>query len=885
MGAGGSKDKAGSKLQGAALEKGTGKKAGQAPTSLDAIAAKTARVSPEPTTTATGVPSAKTARVSPEPTGTAESNEAVPSTARRKSQDLLAAASSNNLLAPPKPGAADPSSSSTATTALSADKSPRGSDASESQRRIAPLSPASSGREKESLGSSDPEATPSSLKRDPERRNSWDRAKGFISGAISHVRKSSKETKKDGDSASPSSIESNKGPVPIQVTPAVSSEENSRRPAPVKTNLGDEDGFWRMDSTRSMDSGFGPDSPLLPSTNLRYRIEPMLAFGGERGKLEQLGDEVVYPATPGLDLQLVAINETPVRRRTLPGTAEIKHMASSPACLVLHRWDGQFTIYKPNGQIADLDLNGSGNVKALAVGMNGNSIGAIVEDPPQSGVRYIAISVKGGDGKYGEFQRSPKLPTKTTQITLSRAGVAVCICDQVATFWSPRAGDDFVDFEWSSDITAVAFFENDDPLFKKSVGERAGRIILGCSDVLEVKSDYTLASTHLTGKVSKLVVLKDAVVCSRADHISVYDLHFSKLTDIASPGLNLRAWGTGQYVTYGWGLLQWGAWDATPKQYGAMKVRDVSVCDAHVVLAGAKISVYHCSPEPVLEMELDIQASLVDISVTGAFAMFTNGSIEVRKGLSKRKIQSRLASVEVEDPADECCALAFSSEGHYLALAGRSIYVYSVAAGYALARVVHRQVEAFDWSRGERYLRYRANGESAAWDLKRDEDSDFDDKWVTATTALEENLASCFVGTDVAHATSGGGFMIAGDDGDDQVILRRGCQAINALAASRNPLGGGPGGHGGAQLSPAMSPTSPRGTWRVLVSVSSQGTIIFWKSCLNKGFEPSPSVSPVPFSPKEWSAKDDDRSPGSDDPSPYSIVPNPKPKRGTAVAM
>ena len=93
MGAGGSKDKAGSKLQGAALEKGTGKKAGQAPTSLDAIAAKTARVSPEPT--ATG----KTARVSPEPTatgvpagtsGTAESNEAVPSTARRKSQDLLA---------------------------------------------------------------------------------------------------------------------------------------------------------------------------------------------------------------------------------------------------------------------------------------------------------------------------------------------------------------------------------------------------------------------------------------------------------------------------------------------------------------------------------------------------------------------------------------------------------------------------------------------------------------------------------------------------------------------------------------------------------------------------------------------------------------------------
>ena len=289
-------------------------------------------------------------------------------------------------------------------------------------------------------------------------------------------------------------------------------------------------------------------------------------------------------------------------------------------------------------------------------------------------------------------------------------------------------------------------------------------------------------------------------------------------------------------MTYGWGLLQWGAWDATPKHHGALKVRDVAVSDAHVVLAGAKLSVYHCSPEPALEMELDIQASLVDVSVTGAFAMFTNGVIEVRKGISKRKIQSPLASVEVEDIADECCALAFSCEGHYLALAGRSIYVYSVAAGYALARVVDRQVDAFDWSRGGRYLRYRANGESAAWDLKRDEDSDFDDKWVTATTALEENLASCFVGTDVAHATSGGGFMIAGDDGDDQVILRRGCQPISALAASRNPLGRR---DGGAHL--MMSPTqmSPRGTWRVLVSVSSTGTIIFWKSSLIRGFEPS----------------------------------------------
>ena len=146
----------------------------------------------------------------------------------------------------------------------------------------------------------------------------------------------------------------------------------------------------------------------------------------------------------------------------------------------------------------------------------------------------------------------------------------------------------------------------------------------------------------------------------------MFDLDFSKLTDIAGPGLNLMAWGKGQYVTYGWGLLQWGAWDATPKHHGTMKVRDVAVSDAHVVLAGAKLSVYHCSPEPALEMELDIQASLVDVSVTGAFAMFTKfGFIEVRKGISKRKIQSPLASVEVEDIADECCALAFSCEGHY----------------------------------------------------------------------------------------------------------------------------------------------------------------------------------------------------------------------------
>ena len=138
----------------------------------------------------------------------------------------------------------------------------------------------------------------------------------------------------------------------------------------------------------------------------------------------------------------------------------------------------------------------------------------------------------------------------------------------------------------------MAFFENEDPSFGKEVGDRAGRVIFGCSDILEVNKDYTLAKTHLTGKVSKLVVLRDTVVCSRVDRISVFDLSFSKLTDIAGPGLNLMAWGKRQYVTYGWGLLQWGAWDATPKHHGAMKVRDVAVSDAHVVLAGAKISVY-----------------------------------------------------------------------------------------------------------------------------------------------------------------------------------------------------------------------------------------------------------------------------------------------------
>ena len=115
----------------------------------------------------------------------------------------------------------------------------------------------------------------------------------------------------------------------------------------------------------------------------------------------------------------------------------------------MHIGDGQFKIYKSSGRTADINLDGSGTVKALGVSMNGNTIGIIVEDPPNTGVRYLAISSKSGDGTYGEFQRSPKLPTNTTHLTISKAGLAVCICDQVATFWSPRAGDELTDFEWS----------------------------------------------------------------------------------------------------------------------------------------------------------------------------------------------------------------------------------------------------------------------------------------------------------------------------------------------------------------------------------------------------------------------------------------------------
>ena len=97
---------------------------------------------------------------------------------------------------------------------------------------------------------------------------------------------------------------------------------------------------------------------------------------------------------------------------------------------VLHIGDGQFKIYKSSGQTAEMNLDGSGTVKALAVSLNGNAIGIIVEDPPNTGVRYLAISSKSGDGTYGKFLRSPKLPTKTTHLTISKAGLAVCICDQ-----------------------------------------------------------------------------------------------------------------------------------------------------------------------------------------------------------------------------------------------------------------------------------------------------------------------------------------------------------------------------------------------------------------------------------------------------------------------
>ena len=99
---------------------------------------------------------------------------------------------------------------------------------------------------------------------------------------------------------------------------------------------------------------------------------------------------------------------------------------------VLHIGDGQFKIYKSSGQTAEMNLDGSGTVKALAVSLNGNAIGIIVEDPPNTGVRYLAISSKSGDGTYGKFLRSPKLPTKTTHLTISKAGLAVCICDQAS---------------------------------------------------------------------------------------------------------------------------------------------------------------------------------------------------------------------------------------------------------------------------------------------------------------------------------------------------------------------------------------------------------------------------------------------------------------------
>ena len=32
----------------------------------------------------------------------------------------------------------------------------------------------------------------------------------------------------------------------------------------------------------------------------------------------------------------------------------------------------------------------------------------------------------------------------------------------------------------------MSFFENEDPSFGKEVGDRAGRVIFGCSDILEV---------------------------------------------------------------------------------------------------------------------------------------------------------------------------------------------------------------------------------------------------------------------------------------------------------------------------------------------------------------------------------------------------------------
>jgi hypothetical protein len=225
--------------------------------------------------------------------------------------------------------------------------------------------------------------------------------------------------------------------------------------------------------------------------------------------------------------------------------------------------------------------------------------------------------------------------------------------------------------------------------------------------------------------------------------------------------------------------------------------------------------------------------------------MLVGEKIEVRKGFTKRKIRAPLASVEVEK-SEAYVALKFSGEGNYLALGGRRIEIYSCAAGYALVRTVDRQVQALDWSTGGRYLRYRWARCNHSWDLKHNESSDFDEKWVTAATALEEDLASCFVGTDVLHATKDGEFMLASETGESQQVLGKGSKIMH-VSASRYALKTSQGGPNG--LSPPQGPQSPSGTTRLIVSVDAKSAIIIWSCTRSASAEITPSSSPVPVSP------------------------------------
>jgi hypothetical protein len=362
------------------------------------------------------------------------------------------------------------------------------------------------------------------MNRDPQRRGSWEKLKsGFTAAVLSVSRKSSKQNPDGSPVSSPPAIN------PDQLASALGETSPSQRSTPI-VPLAEA-----ADLTSHSSDGIG----FVEKSRTRYRIEPLLTFGGEQGKMELLGSEVVYPAVPGLDLNVVALNGTPVRSRTLPGTANVTHAASSPACLVLHLGVGVFKIYTPGSEeIAELKLDGRGKVMAMDVSVTGGTIGIIVAEGIEGEDSYLALSSRRTNGTYAPFQRSPMLPISSTKIVISRSGMAVCISDQVATLWSVAAGDALFDFVWSSDFTCMAFFENPDPSFASAVGDRNGRILFGCSDLLEVKSDpegYTLASTHLTGKVSSLVVLRHAVVVALGDNITVYDLSFACCARPARP--------------------------------------------------------------------------------------------------------------------------------------------------------------------------------------------------------------------------------------------------------------------------------------------------------------------------------------------------------------